>query len=156
MNAFQAHIADLLACPDCDLLFEHKHIEHGRKACCPRCGHILQTPIKNSVDKTLALSPTAREVHIFVNIEEPYVALIHENTVFWNASGINVDAGIFSGVQIYTEFVESILAGGIALATPDGKKMGSPANPGHHFVLQDKMDEDWLDWKPKIELTGSK
>ena len=103
-----------------------------------------------------ALSPTAQEVHIFVNIEEPYVALIHENTVFWNASGINVDAGIFSGVQIYTESVESILAGGIALATPDGKKMGSPANPGHHFVLQDKMDEDWLVWKPKIELADSK
>jgi len=56
MNTFQAHIADLLACPDCDLLLEHKHIEPGQKACCPRCGHVLHAPKRNSVDKTLALA----------------------------------------------------------------------------------------------------
>lgn len=99
-----------------------------------------------------ALSPKAREVHIFVNIEEPYAALIHENTVFWNASGINVDAGIFRGLHIYTESMEAIIGGGIAFATPEDKKMGPPANQGHHFVLQDKMDKDWLDWKPEIKL----
>jgi paraquat-inducible protein B len=48
--------------------------------------------------------------------------------------------------------MESILAGGIAFATPEGKEMGSPVNPDHHFVLQAKIDEDWLTWKPKIEL----
>ncbi|MCD6389124.1 MAG: hypothetical protein J7L69_06915, partial [Desulfobulbaceae bacterium] len=100
------------------------------------------------------LSPTAQEVHVFVNIEEPYTALIHENTVFWNASGISVDAGIFRGLQIYTESMESILGGGIAFATPEGKEMGVPAGTGHHFILQDKMDEDWLDWKPEIKLAG--
>ena len=100
-----------------------------------------------------ALSPTAQEVFVFVNIEEPYNALIHENTVFWNASGITVDAGIFSGVQVYTESMESILAGGIAFATPEGESMGAPVRSGHHFILQDKMDEDWLAWKPKIELS---
>ena len=99
-----------------------------------------------------ALSPTAQDVHIFVNIEEPYTALIHENTVFWNASGINVDAGIFRGLQIYTESMESIIGGGIALATPEGEGMGAPAGTGHHFILQDKMDEDWLAWKPEIRL----
>ena len=103
-----------------------------------------------------ALSPTAQKIFIFVNIEEPYAALIHENTVFWNASGINVDAGIFSGVQVYTESFESILAGGIAFATPEGEEMGAPAWTGHHFDLQDRPDEDSLAWNPRIELTGSK
>ena len=101
-----------------------------------------------------ALSPTAQKVHIFVNIEESYTALIHENTVFWNASGINVNAGIFSGMQIYTESFESILAGGIALATPEGEEMGVPAGTDHHFNLHEKPDKNWLAWKPRIELTG--
>jgi paraquat-inducible protein B len=100
-----------------------------------------------------ALSPTAQEVYVFVNIEEPYDALIRENTVFWNASGISVKAGIFSGVKIYTESMETILAGGIAFATPEGEAMGAPTSSGQHFILQDKMDEDWLAWKPEIKLS---
>ena len=99
-----------------------------------------------------ALSSTAQKVHIFVNIEEPYAALIHENTVFWNASGISVKAGIFSGVKIYTESMESILTGGIAFATPEEEEMGAPVKSGSHFILQDKLDEDWLDWEPEIEM----
>jgi paraquat-inducible protein B len=103
-----------------------------------------------------ALSPTAQEVFVFVNIEEPYDALIHENTVFWNASGISVDAGIFSGVQIYTESIETILAGGIAFATPEGENMGGPAESGHHFLLHDQLNENWLSWRPEIHLEENK
>ncbi len=99
------------------------------------------------------LSGTAQEVLIYVNIEEPYDALIHENTVFWNASGINVDAGLFSGVQINTESFEAIVAGGVALATPDGEAMGAQVEAEHHFTLHDKVNEQWFTWKPELDLT---
>ena len=50
--------ADLLACPDCDILLRRKHIYPGSKACCPRCGYTLHIPINNSVEKTLVCALT--------------------------------------------------------------------------------------------------
>ena len=100
-----------------------------------------------------ALSPTAQKIHIFVNIDKQYAGLIHENTVFWNASGINVDAGLFSGVQINTESLEAIMTGGVALATPEGEAMGPQAAEGCHFVLHEQADDGWLAWEPSIRLT---
>jgi len=102
------------------------------------------------------LAPNSRQVWVYVNIHPPYDALIHENTVFWNVSGIRVDAGLFSGVQIDTESVEAIVAGGIALATPEGDAMGSRAVAGSHFILHDRADSCWLGWQPAIDLNRAR
>ncbi|MBL0731953.1 MAG: hypothetical protein JJW03_03770 [Desulfosarcina sp.] len=67
-------------------------------------------------------------------------------------SGIRVDAGIFSGVEIDTESLESIIAGWIAMATPESDKAGSPVFGGHHFILHEKAHKKWLAWKPVIHL----
>ena len=52
----------LVACPDCDLLLkdtkEREGVAPGRKSSCPRCGSVLYSPRKNSVERTLALSLT--------------------------------------------------------------------------------------------------
>jgi len=102
------------------------------------------------------LAPNSGQVWVYVNIHTPYDALIHEHTVFWNVSGIRVDAGLFSGVQIDTESVEAIVAGGISLATPAGDAMGSTADPGSHFILHDKADDSWLGWQPAIDLKNER
>ena len=51
-----------MACPDCDLLLkdtkEREGVAPGRKSSCPRCGSVLYSPRKNSVERTLALSLT--------------------------------------------------------------------------------------------------
>jgi paraquat-inducible protein B len=86
----------------------------------------------------------------------PYDALIHEHTVFWNVSGIRVDAGLFSGVQIDTASVEAIVAGGISLAAPEGDAMGSAADPDSHFILHDKADDSWTGWQPAIDLKNGR
>ena len=99
-----------------------------------------------------ALSSTSRDVLIHITIDKPYDALIHEKTVFWNAAGINVDAGLFSGVQIYAESFESILAGGIAFATPENDEMGDRVKDGHSFKLHGTVNEKWLAWRPEIIL----
>jgi paraquat-inducible protein B len=98
------------------------------------------------------LSPSAQQVWVHVSIKKPYDALIHENTRFWNSSGIRVDAGLFSGLKVDTESVEAIIAGGISLATPEGSGMGGEAQSGQHFVLRDKAENDWLTWSPAIPL----
>lgn len=102
------------------------------------------------------LSPTAQQVWMDVNIEPPYVKLIYSGTRFWNASGVKVSGGVLSGMTVRTESVESLLAGGIGLATPEAAETGSPAYPGEHFQLSETVDETWLKWQPKLPAQAEK
>jgi len=99
-----------------------------------------------------ALSPTAQQVWVNVNIQPNYANLVHTGSRFWPASGITASWGLFSGFNLDTESMEAIIAGGIALATPTGEEMGEPAVNGDHFTLQEKSEQSWLDWKPVIML----
>ena len=98
------------------------------------------------------LAPTAQKVWIHINIKPPYDRLAYSNTKFWNSSGIRVDAGLFSGVQISTESVEALVAGGISMATPDTDTMGKKALPNQHFNLHDEPKKCWSKWQPEISL----
>jgi paraquat-inducible protein B len=53
---------------------------------------------------------------------------------------------------VRTESLETLVAGGIAFATPDGERMGSAARPQQTFPLFDKFEDEWLTWAPKIPL----
>lgn len=44
------------ACPDCDLLLKPVRPVLGEKTLCPRCGHLLHKPRRQSVERVLALS----------------------------------------------------------------------------------------------------
>ncbi|MCK5679843.1 MCE family protein, partial [bacterium] len=98
------------------------------------------------------LSSTSQKVLIHVNIEPPYDRLVRSNSKFWNSSGINVKAGIFSGIKITTESMEAIIIGGVSLATPEGEAMGTKVSDGHLFPLHDELNESWLKWQPTINL----
>ncbi|MCU1717728.1 PqiB family protein [Pseudomonas sp. 5P_3.1_Bac2] len=98
------------------------------------------------------LGNTADRVLIHVLIEPRYAPLVRSGTRFWNASGIGVDAGLFSGVKVRTESLEALLEGGIAFATPDSSEQGAQALPGQTFALHDEPQEPWLKWAPKIPL----
>ena len=96
------------------------------------------------------LSPTFQHVLVNVTIYEPYMPVIRENTKFWNASGISVTGGVLSGLSVSTESMESLMQGGVALATPNNDEMGSAVSNGHSFILQAQRDESWSEWSPKI------
>lgn len=98
------------------------------------------------------LGETADRVLIHILIEPRYAPLVRTGSRFWNTSGVGVDAGLFKGVKVRTESFETILAGGVAFATPNNADMGSPAKPGQTFALFDESNEEWLDWAPKIPL----
>lgn len=98
------------------------------------------------------LGPTSDRVLIHVLIEPRYAALVRSGSRFWNASGIGVDAGLFSGVKVRTESLEALLEGGIAFASPNNPQMGGPAQPGQTFALHDEVKDEWLGWAPKIAL----
>jgi len=103
-----------------------------------------------------SLSPTAQQVWVSVSIEAPYGKLVRENTRFWNVSGFRVEGGVFKGIEVSTESLVSLVAGGIAMATPDNRKMGPPVAPGRHFKLHDKARKEWLGWQPAIPLGSGK
>jgi paraquat-inducible protein B len=96
------------------------------------------------------LAPTADQVNIFINIAKRYAPLVNQKSKFWNTSGINIEAGIFSGVNIDSESIETLIAGGIAFATPelDDETIGLPLD----FILHQNIDKEWLDWRPKISI----
>ncbi len=96
----------------------------------------------------LASDATAAEITIAV--EPQYAALVRENTRFFNTSGISADWGIFKGLDIRTDSLESIVTGAIGLATPN--KPGPRVGAGHTFELAPIPNNDWLDWEPEIPL----
>lgn len=73
-------------------------------------------------------------IHIFVNA--PHDALVHDNTQFWNASGVDVSISA-DGINVQTESVQSLLAGGVAFETPRGRAGAAPAAEGTKFTLFD-------------------
>ena len=97
------------------------------------------------------LSATADKVDVFINIAKRYAPLVNNGSKFWNTSGIKIEANVFSGVNIDSESIETLIAGGIAFATPELKKSENQ-NKLTRFILHQDVDSDWLEWQPKMPL----
>ncbi len=104
-------------------------------------------------DSRLSRDATHVDVHIF--IEEKYAKLVRRGSVFWNVSGVNASLGLFHGLEINVESLRSLVAGGIAFATPDSST-APPAKNGSIFLLFDKPQKEWLEWAPKIPISSEK
>jgi paraquat-inducible protein B len=97
------------------------------------------------------LGADATVVNIHVYIQRRYANLIRMGTKFWEVSGVDVRAGLFRGVEIDMESLSSLVAGGIAFATPNDPK-DEPAKGDTVFRLYDKPEKGWLEWAPKIAI----
>jgi paraquat-inducible protein B len=73
------------------------------------------------------LSDRDGNVAVQIFIYAPHQALIHPDTRFWVASGLNVSIGA-EGVKLATAPLLSILSGGIVFDTPD-EALGRPSSP---------------------------
>ncbi len=94
------------------------------------------------------LGPLSQDVKIYVDIKKGYESLVTMNSKFWNAGGINFSVGL-SGLDISAQSARTLIAGGIAFATPD--EHGAKAAPGTAFRLYDSPNAEWLKWAPAIE-----
>jgi paraquat-inducible protein B len=64
------------------------------------------------------IADMAEYVTIHAFVRAPYDAYVHDDTRFWNASGLSIKlAG--TGVQVEVESLKALLLGGIAFETPD-------------------------------------
>nr|WP_010131763.1 MlaD family protein [Microbulbifer agarilyticus] len=98
------------------------------------------------------LGELADRVYIYVYIEPHFRTLVREHSRFWNASGVDVNFGLRTGLDVHTESTQALLAGGIAFATPNNPEMGREVESGSHYPLYGKPEDEWLLWSPKIEL----
>ena len=97
----------------------------------------------------LDLSNDARRIEARVVVQARYAPLIRTNTRFWSTSGLGVEIG-FSGLRADLESLETLVAGGIGLATPDAP--GPPADAGDRYPLFDHAEDEWLEWSPSIPI----
>ncbi len=95
------------------------------------------------------LGSLADRVLIYATVGKNYAYLVRRNTVFWNASGVDVSIGL-TGASIKTGTVDSLIKGGIAFATPDTQTLERKARNGQHFFLYSKADENWKKWRTAI------
>ncbi len=109
---------------------------------------VLTTRLRSSVTD-IELSSDATAAHVRLLISPRYARLVRIGSRFWTVSGLDVNVSLLKGVEISVESLRSLIAGGIAFATPDDPTT-RPARDGTVFVLHDKPQKQWLTWAPKI------
>jgi paraquat-inducible protein B len=85
-----------------------------------------------------------------IRIFNPYVNLVRTNSQFWNAGGLSLKLGL-GGLDVRMNTLQSILAGGVNLATPDGE-LAPVALENTEYVLHSEPAKEWLEWRPRIPI----
>ena len=98
---------------------------------------VLYRQVRVGSVQSYQFSRDQQKVVIGVHIEQPYAELVNSSSRFWNASGISLSGGL-SGIEVRSESLQSLLAGGIAFETPDPQAAGTRKVP--RFVLHKDRD----------------
>jgi paraquat-inducible protein B len=97
----------------------------------------------------LSRDATAAQVRAF--IPQRYARLVRIGSRFWTIGGVDVDFGLFRGLQVNVESLRSLVTGGIAFATPEDAD-APPAKETTVFLLHDKPQKECLDWRLKVAI----
>lgn len=81
----------------------------------------------------------ARSVTIHAFVRAPYDSYVHEDSRFWNASGLAIKMGA-DGVQVQVQSLDALLLGGVAFSTSDEAAGESEAAVDATFPLYDNKD----------------
>jgi hypothetical protein len=103
---------------------------------------------------SVGLAGDASSVEVHVYIRPAYARLVRDRSAFWNTSGMKLSATVLGGVSLALESAESLLTGGVALATPPGAS--KPVASGARFPLADKAPEKWEEWRPPLILADAR
>jgi paraquat-inducible protein B len=77
------------------------------------------------------LAKDNKTIEVDALIEAQHVGLVHTNSRFWNAGGINLEAGM-GKIEFHAESLEALLGGGVSFDSPAG---GKAAAAGARFTL---------------------
>jgi len=98
---------------------------------------------------SVGLASDALTVEARVYVRPEYKHLVRQGSKFWNIGGLELKAGV-SGVHLQLDSMESLLSGGIAMATPE--ELGAAAATGSRFEFFDEPEDEWIEWKPQIPV----
>tara|TARA_R110002072_G_scaffold42064_10_gene117934 strand:+ start:74397 stop:75314 length:918 start_codon:yes stop_codon:yes gene_type:complete len=112
---------------------------------------VLYREIRVGTVRDAQLTNDASAVMISIDIDPKYAGIVYTGTKFWRSGGVGVDFGLFSGLSVQADSLESAMSSSVSLATPE-KKAGERAKVGDRFELEEAVDEDWLKWSPKLEI----
>ena len=88
------------------------------------------------------LNNKTQRVDIYAFVRAPYDKLIHPQTRFWNASGVDVTVGA-QGVRMVASSWQELLGGGVEFSTPSSALAEVSSPNGAHFRLyEDKNTAD--------------
>jgi paraquat-inducible protein B len=104
-----------------------------------------QIPIGNVEKYTLKKDSTGVEMTVF--IDACHAHLVRQNSLFYNATVLGMDVGLFSA-KLRTETISTMVNGGVVLATPT--KYGAPASSMETFKLYDDAKDEWREWEPTL------
>lgn len=110
---------------------------------------ILYRDIEIGLVTHVQLGKFADRVVFDIEINNDYAYLVRQNSVFWNVSGVDVSIGL-SGANIKAGSFDSIVRGGIALATPPQKQLEPIAKAGQAFFLYQQAEQEWRTWRTAI------
>jgi paraquat-inducible protein B len=130
----------------------HLTIKAERLGSLNRGSPVFYKQIQVGQVKSYLLSEDQSTVELKVFIEPTYASLVRKHTRFWNASGISIDASL-SGVKVRSESLSSIVAGGIAFATPENRKDSPPTDPRLPFRLYEDFDAAQAGIRVKVKLS---
>jgi paraquat-inducible protein B len=99
---------------------------------------------------TADLNTDATAAHVQVFIPQRYERLVRIGSRFWTVSGVDIDFGLFRGLEVNIESLRALMAGGIAFASPDDG--APPAKDGALFLLHDRPQPEWLEWRPRVPI----
>jgi paraquat-inducible protein B len=96
----------------------------------------------------------AKNVTIHAFVRAPYDAYVHDDSRFWNASGLSINLGA-QGVHVEVQSLNSLLLGGVAFSTPDDSTTAPEAVANHPFPLYDsKQAADEATYQRKVNFVS--
>lgn len=96
-----------------------------------------------------SLGSMADRVQVTLRISKKYQHLVRNNSVFWLASGYNLEFGLIGGV-VKTGTFQQFIRGGIQFATPPTVPLAPQASSNKHFLLLDEEPKEWRKWGTAI------
>src|SRR5438067_593109 len=80
------------------------------------------------------IADMAEYVTIHAFVRAPYDSYVHDQTRFWNASGVSIKLG-GTGVEVQMESLKALLLGGVGFDTPVGEIHTAETSENHVFPL---------------------
>ncbi|MDA3960841.1 MAG: MlaD family protein, partial [Planctomycetota bacterium] len=107
-----------------------------------------QVPVGRVLSTALAID--GRTVEVRIAVGERYAALVRAETRFWQVGGVQLEAGLFNGLELKIDSLAALVHGGVAFATPP--QFGDAVATGHRYRLYDGPKADWLTWAPSLPV----